>query len=128
MVKTMEKKQKPKSDAEQLKDGMKSLGIYKPEYDKTINELAAMYGELEDARAAFAASGGQLVTKHTNKGGSTNLVKNPYYAIIEGLQLRILKYANELGLTPQGYRKATGKELEIKAPSPLVEALNKLDF
>lgn len=88
---------------------MKSIGTYQPEFDKVIDNLADIYEDMDTAREQFKKSGGNIVVKHTNKNGSTNLVKNPFFLAIEGLQNNILMYNRELGLTPAGYRKIKGE-------------------
>ena len=87
---------------------MKSIGTYMPEFDKVIDNLSKIYEDMDTARDQFIKSGGNIVVKHTNKNGSTNLVKNPFFLAIEGLQANILQYNRELGLTPAGYRKIKG--------------------
>ena len=93
---------------------MIEVGTYKPQFDKIINNLAKIYEDMDIAREQFERSGGQLIVKHTNKNGSTNLVKNPYYLVIEGLQANILQYSRELGLTPIGLKKINEKEMAGK--------------
>ena len=88
---------------------MKNIGTYKPEFEKVIDNLANIYEDMDTAREQFQKSGGNIVVKHTNKNGSTNLVKNPFFLAIEGLQNNILMYNRELGLTPAGYRKIKGE-------------------
>lgn len=88
---------------------MKSIGTYQPEFDRVINNLADIYEDMDVAREQFKKSGGNIVVKHTNKNGSTNIVKNPLFLAIEGLQNNILMYNRELGLTPAGYRKIKGE-------------------
>lgn len=88
---------------------MKSIGTYKPEFNKIIDNLANIYEDMDTARDQFKKSGGNIVVKHTNKNGSTNIVKNPFFLAIEGLQNNILMYNRELGLTPAGYRKIKGE-------------------
>ena len=64
--------------------------------------------------------------KHTNKSGATNIVKNPYYLVIEGLRQNILSYSRELGLTPAGLKKINDKELiKNHKVSKLDKALDK---
>lgn len=101
---------------------MKSLSTYKAEFNPTIDELARMYQELDEARELFEKTGGNYVIKHTNKNGSENLVKNPVYHTIEGMQARILTYNKELGLTPAGLKKIRGDDAD-GVSSGLVEAL-----
>ena len=95
-------------------EDMKSVGTYKPQFDKVISNLAVVYADMDNAREQFDKSGGSMVVKHTNKNGSTNLVKNPFYLVIEGLQGNILQYSRELGLTPMGLKKINEKEMSGK--------------
>ena len=107
---------------------MKEVGTYKPEFNKTIETLANMYVDLDTARAQFEKSGGNMIVKHTNKSGATNLVKNPFYVIIENLESSILQYNRELGLTPKGLKNINEKEMTTKKKkSKLVSALEGLN-
>lgn len=87
---------------------MKAVGTYRSEFSKTIENLAKIYVDMDKAREQFERSGGSIVVKHTNKNGSTNLVKNPFFVAIEGLQDKIIVYNRELGLTPAGLKKING--------------------
>lgn len=100
---------------------MEAVGTYKPEFDKVINNLAQIFEDMDTARDQFERSGGSFIVKHTNKNGSTNLVKNPYYLVIEGLQQNILSYSRELGLTPAGLKKINADGMEAK------KKISKLD-
>lgn len=87
---------------------MKAVGTYRPEFQKTVDNLSKIYVDMDVAREQFKKSGGSIVIKYTNKNGSTNLVKNPFFLAIEGLQDKIIMYNRELGLTPAGLRKIKG--------------------
>lgn len=104
---------------------MEAVGTYKPEFAQTINELAAMLEDLDEARKQFDAEGSKIVVKHTNKNGSTNIVKNPLYLAIEGLRVQILNYSKELGLTPAGLKKIKGDAVEADTQSEFLEALKE---
>ena len=113
---------------EEIIANMRSVGTYKPEFEKTVTNLAKLYVDMEEARKQFDASGGRLVVKHTNKGGSTNLVKNPCYVVIEGLQNHILLYNRELGLTPAGLRKIKGEiTTDDKKPKGLAAVIMEIE-
>ena len=101
---------------------MKEVGTYKPEFNKTVETLANMYVDLDTARTQFEKSGGNMIVKHTNKSGATNLVKNPFYLIIENLQANILQYNRELGLTPKGLKNINEKEMSTKKKKSKLEA------
>ena len=106
---------------------MKSVGTYKPEFDKVATNLANIYEDMDVAREQFKKSGGNIVVKHTNKNGSTNIVKNPFFLAIEGLQNNILLYSRELGLTPAGYKKITGEDVraETRDESPFAKFMKQ---
>lgn len=92
-------------------ENMKAVGTYKEEFTDIINSLAKIYYDYDDACDKFQKSGSNFMIKHTNKSGATNIVKNPYYLVIEGLRQNILAYSRELGLTPAGLKKINDKEL-----------------
>ena len=101
---------------------MIEVGTYKPEFGKVIDTLAQMYEDIDTARDQFDKSGGNLIIKHTNKSGATNLVKNPFFLIIENLQANILQYNRELGLTPRGLKNINEKEMTSKKKKSKLEA------
>lgn len=79
---------------------MKKQGTYSPSYSYTIETLARTICDYEKTIELFEKSGGHIVVQHTNKSGSTNLVKNPIYLSIEKLRSDIVTFSRELGLTP----------------------------
>lgn len=97
-----------------IKKHMKALDTYKDEFNKSIEILAQMLADFDIAYEQFVHSGGEFITAHTNKNGSTNKVKNPYYLVIEGLRQDILQYSRELGLTPTGLKKLNAAGLDKK--------------
>lgn len=105
---------------------MKSLGIYKKEYTRAILILAKMLADLDNAEQKFEDSGGEFVVEHTNKNGSTNLEKNPYYQVIENLRRDSINVMRELGITPQGLKKYNDKLTanEKKSESGLEKVLS----
>lgn len=118
---------KAKSYEKKIKEAMVNVGTYRKEFDKTIAVMARMYEDMDEARAQFDRSGGNYVVKFVNKNGSTNYVKNPHWLIIEGLQGQVLRYAIELGLTPNGLKKINSMEMSgKKQASKLDLALEKL--
>ncbi len=104
----------------------KALGLYKKEFEHTINGLARALADQEKTINLFDASGGQIMVKHTNKAGATNAAKNPFYLAIESLRVDILAYCRELGLTPASLKRIKEDELSKQKNSPLSVALNQL--
>ena len=64
--------------------------------------------------------------EYTNKGGSTNLVRNPLLTIINELDRDSLQYWRDLGLTPAGFKKVNEKSTTIKKQTSLSEILADL--
>lgn len=83
---------------------MENVGMYNDSYLVTIGTLARTIYDYENAVQLFEETGGNLVVKHTNKNGSTNLAKNPIYLSIEKLRTDIFAFSKELGLTPNTKR------------------------
>ena len=104
----------------------KALGLYKKEFEHTINGLARALADQEKTINLFDASGGHIMVKHTNKAGATNAAKNPFYLAIESLRVDILAYCRELGLTPASLKRIKEEELRKKKDSPLADALRKI--
>lgn len=80
-------------------------GTYRPFFDSVIDTLAGIMESRDDAQEKFNASGGQTVVMHTNKGGATNIVKNPALVVVDDLNKTALAYWRDLGLTPAGLKR-----------------------
>lgn len=85
-----------------------SLGILPDGYEQAIKSLAAILEQRDKTHKEFIDSGGKSVIEYTNKGGSTNLTKNPLLVLWDDLNKSALAYWRELGLTPSSYKKMTG--------------------
>lgn len=110
----------------ELEEQMKALGTYKEEFDIIIDTTAKLLADYEDAVSKFKKSGGNIIIKHTNKAKETNAVKNPFYLAIETMRGQIIKYLNELGLTPAGLKKINDKELNKKSESSIAKVLKQI--
>ena len=74
----------------------------------------------------FEKTGGNVIVKHTNKGGSTNLEQNPALRLVNDLERDALAYWRELGLTPAGLKKLNDVALKPEQKeSALEKALEK---
>lgn len=110
-----------------ISKAMKVLGTYKEQYENTVELLAKMLFDYENAETAFDQSGGNFVIEYTNKAGATNMVKNPHWVVIENLRSDILIYSRELGLTPAGLKKMQVKAGDEGKKSALAAALEMLE-
>ena len=79
------------------------VGTYKPAFDDLI-DMAAAYAEQRD-RAGEQLLEENVIIEQTNKGGFTNKVKNPAFAIWDDLNKSLLQCWRELGLTPAQLKK-----------------------
>ena len=90
-----------------------------------IETLAGILENRDKAQKQFKDSGANPVIAHTNKGGATNLVKNPALIAINDCNQQALAYWRDLGLTPAGLKKIRGEAGEGKR-SALEDALNDM--
>ena len=95
-----------------------ALGLHDEAYNSTIESLAAILEQRDKTFLEFQESGGKSVIEYTNKGGSTNMTKNPLLVMWDELNKTALAYWREMGLTPAAYKKLTGegpkKEEKVK--------------
>ncbi len=85
-----------------------ALGLQNNAYESTVESLAAILEQRDKTFDEFQKSGGKSVIEYTNKGGSTNMTKNPLLVLWDDLNKTALAYWRELGLTPSSYKKLTG--------------------
>lgn len=91
-----------------IKKQLAALGLQNDAYESTVESLAAILEQRDKTFAEFRKSGGKSVIEYTNKGGSTNMTKNPLLVLWDDLNKTALAYWRELGLTPSSYKKLTG--------------------
>lgn len=92
-----------------IKEACQEAGTYQPFFDLIISELAGIMDTKDAALEIYEKSGGSPVVKYTNKGGFTNLRKNPALAVIQECNQQALAYWRDLGLTPSGFKKLDGQ-------------------
>ncbi len=90
---------------EKITNSCKSAGTYREYFESVIDTLAETLEARDDARAKYYASGANAVVTHTNKGGNTNIVKNPALVVVDDLNKTALAYWRDLGLTPAGLKR-----------------------
>lgn len=99
---------------ERIKKACQDAGSYREFFDAVIDTLAGIMETRDNAQEKFEASGGQTIVKHTNKGGATNIVKNPALVVVMDCNTQALAYWRDLGLTPAGLKRLN--ESAMKAP------------
>ena len=100
-----------------IKKMCREKGITPKEYAPLIATLAGILEKRDDA----------LDLWHTNKGGATNIVKNPLLILWDDLNKSALAYWRELGLTPSSYKKVSGDGPTKEKPSGLAAALMQIE-
>ena len=105
---------------------MRAVGTYNISFNYTIEVLAKVLVDYQTTIETFEKTGGHIVIKHTNKNGSTNLVKNPLYLALEKLRDDIISYSRELGLTPAGLKRINQDGNKPEKKSNLETILNQL--
>lgn len=104
---------------DQTKLDMKSLGVYKPEYDPLIVVYAELKVQYDDLTTRFRNSGMRYQVK-TADGGAK---KAPIVATLESLRKDILAYSDRLCLNPKSLETVT---IDKKKKSALADALSSL--
>ncbi len=79
-------------------------GTYQVYFDDVIDTLAGTLENRDRAQEQFEAMGCAPIVQHTNKGGATNLVKNPALVVINDCNVQALAIWRELGLTARSYQ------------------------
>lgn len=108
---------------------MKAVDTYDVSFTHIIDLTAKILFDYDEAVRLFKKTGSKMVVSHTNKNGSKNLVKNPFYLAIEKLRDDSITYLRELGLTPSGLKKIN-KNMDSKKSknSRLDDFLDSFDF
>ena len=106
---------------------MDSLGVQEDAYNSAVETLAGILEQRDKTYDEFKKSGGKSVIEYTNKGGSTNMTKNPLLVLWDDLNKSALAYWRELGLTPSSYRKMTGDAPKQEKLGGLAEALKNFE-
>ena len=106
---------------------MKTAGTYRETcFDPVIDTLASILQRRDEAEALFVASGSNILVKHTNKAGATNIEQNPALRLINDLNRDALAYWRDLGLTPAGLKRINEKAMQKPKENALAKALKEL--
>ena len=105
---------------------VKAAGSYQKYFGSVIDTLARILERRDDAEELFIASGGNILVKHTNKGGATNIEQNPALRLINDLNRDALAYWRDLGLTPAGYKRLNLEAAQAKSNDGFEKILSQL--
>lgn len=109
-----------------IKKECKKAGTYQKYFDSVIETLAKVLEDRDRADEQFALSGSAPTVMHTNKGGQTNIVKNPILVIRTELNTQAICLWKELGLTPKGLRSLTAEVVQKENDASLEKLLSNL--
>lgn len=119
---------KKKAWKSRIKKACVEAGTYKPFFDYVIDTLAGILEQRDEAAAILAEDDEKLIVEQTNKGGFTNMVKNPAFTVWDDMNKSALTYWRDLGLTPAGLKKINEevfqKAKEEKNSNNLMALLN----
>lgn len=107
-------------------ESCRAAGTYRDFFLPVIDTLAGILEKRDEAQAMFAKSGGNILVKHTNKGGATNIEQNPALRLINDLNRDALAYWRDLGLTPAGLKKIDEEAMKPKKQNSLEKVLMDL--
>ena len=97
-----------------IRKACKEAGTYRAYFEHTIRILAEIMERRDLALEQFELSGGKPVVAHTNRGGSTNLEKNPTLMVAADCEKTALTYWKELGLTPAGLKRIDEESMKAQ--------------
>ena len=112
-----------------IKKACLEAGTYQPYYEPVIDTLAETMGIRDKCLGQYydpRIGKGQPVVNHTNKGGATNVVKNPLLVMVNDLDTKALAYWRDLGLTPAGLKKLNAEVVKDKQEGSFEKLLEKL--
>ena len=109
-----------------IKKACTAAGTYRPQYDNVIEMLANIMAIRDSAMDSYVSNGSIPVVEHTNKGGATNIVKNPALAVIMDCDRQALAYWRDLGLTPMGMKRLGEKGIAKESEGGFAEVLANL--
>ena len=110
-----------------IKKQLSELGQTEKAYDSVISTLADVLEQRDMVYKKYQDEGSQPVREYTNKGGATNMTKNPLLVLWDDLNKSALAYWRELGMTPSSYKKMTGDGPKKERPRGLEQALAKIE-
>lgn len=110
-----------------IKKQLNGLGQAEKAYDSVVSTLADILEQRDAVYQQYIDDGAEPVREYTNKGGATNLTKNPLLILWDDLNKSALAYWRELGLTPSSYKKMTGDAPKKEKVSGLASALKALE-
>lgn len=102
----------------QVISNMKHLGVYRSDFDHTIDVYVDMLHQYQEFQRQFAESGYKVSEQYTNKAGATNDRKTPIYLAMETLRKDLATYSDRLGLNPRVYERMKRLDVPVRKKEP----------
>lgn len=93
---------------------MKHLGVYRDNFEQTIDIYVGMLAQYQAFEDQFEESGYQLTVAYTNKAGATNDRKTMEYSAMESLRKDLATYSNLLCINPKAFESVKRREVPIR--------------
>ncbi len=100
-----------------------ALGVWRAEFSAAAHRLARIYAHIDQIEALTESETFEYLTSHTNKNGSTNLIKNPLLAQLDNLYDQALTLERELGLTSAALKRIKNESGEQSFADPFEKLL-----
>lgn len=97
---------------------MKHLGVYKDDFEQTIDIYVGMLAQYQAFEQQFEESGYQITDEYTNKAGATNERKTPIYSAMESLRKDLATYSNLLCINPKSFESVKKPDVPIRKNEP----------
>ena len=101
----------------------KEAGTYRPYFDSVISSLAEILEVRDQVKKYYNDSGAEPIVMRTNKGGHTNVEKNPILIVYDDMNQTAMQYWKELGLTPKGLKAIDEKAMKSDKGKKTLESV-----
>ena len=100
------------------------LGVWRDEFAAAARRLARIYAHIDRLESLTESESFEYLTSHTNKNGSTNLIKNPLLGQLDNLYEQALILERELGLTSAALKRIKNDYGDARKESPIAKLLS----
>jgi hypothetical protein len=109
-------------------ENMKHLGVYKEDFEQTIDIYVGMLAQYQSFERQFEESGYQVTEEYTNKAGATNDRKTPNYSAMESLRKDLGNYSNLLCINPKSFESVKKPDIPVRKVEPKAKPKSKLQL
>lgn len=108
-----------------IKKACQEAGTYRDYFDSIITSLSETLETRDKVRKYYEDSGALPIVQRTNKGGYTNVEKNPILAVYDDMNNTALNYWKELGLTPKSLKAIDERAMKTSTKKSTLEDVFK---